>query len=61
MFTEVHSDGRIVERETFREVVYTREKVGIEFEDCRRLVEGQRSIPEKPRKWTLRTDLPSVP
>jgi len=47
VLAEVHSDGRIVESEIFREVVYTREEVGVELEDWKELVKSQLSIPVK--------------
>ena len=58
MFAEIHSDGRIVESEIFREVVDTREEVGVELEDWKELVKSQLSIPVKSNRVE---NSPSVP
>lgn len=58
VLAEVHSDGRIVESEIFREVVYTREEVGVELEDWKELVKSQLSIPVKSNRVE---NSPSVP
>jgi len=58
VFAEIHSDGRIVESEIFREVVDTREEVGVELEDWKELVKSQLSIPVKSNRVE---NSPSVP